>query len=227
MNRIALIEDHERVASIVCRAFANTGIEVEVYDRIATARVALRQLSYSTIIVDRGLPDGDGLEFVRELRSRGTMTPCLLLTARDAVNDRIAGLDGGADDYLTKPFSTQELVARVRALLRRPAALHAADPEYRGLKIVAAATTMEFGDDAITLAPAELQIMLTLVRAAGVAVRRSALELAGWGLTEAVTPNALDVAMHRLRKKLSAIESKVEIVNSRGHGYALQVERAQ
>ncbi len=227
MNRIALIEDHERVANIVCRAFANTGIEVEVYDRIATARVALRQLSYSTIIVDRGLPDGDGLEFVRELRSRGTMTPCLLLTARDAVNDRIAGLDGGADDYLTKPFSTQELVARVRALLRRPAALHAADPEYRGLKIVAAATTMEFGDDAITLAPAELQIMLTLVRAAGVAVRRSALELAGWGLTEAVTPNALDVAMHRLRKKLSAIESKVEIVNSRGHGYALQVERAQ
>ncbi len=164
MNRIALIEDHERVANIVCRAFANTGIEVEVYDRIATARVALRQLSYSTIIVDRGLPDGDGLEFVRELRSRGTMTPCLLLTARDAVNDRIAGLDGGADDYLTKPFSTQELVARVRALLRRPAALHAADPEYRGLKIVAAATTMEFGDDAITLAPAELQIMLTLVR---------------------------------------------------------------
>ncbi len=227
MNRIALIEDHERVASIVCRAFANTGIEVEVYDRIATARVALRQLSYSTIIVDRGLPDGDGLEFVRELRSRGTMTPCLLLTARDAVNDRIAGLDGGADDYLTKPFSTQELVARVRALLRRPAALHAADPEYGGLKIVAAATAMEFGDDAITLAPAELQIMLTLVRAAGVAVRRSALELAGWGLTEAVTPNALDVAMHRLRKKLSAIESKVEIVNSRGHGYALQVERAQ
>src|SRR5258708_34293418 len=96
MNRIALIEDHERVASIVCRAFANTGIEVEVYDRIATARVALRQLSYSTIIVDRGLPDGDGLEFVRERRTRGTMTRCPLLPAREAVTDRIAGLDGGA-----------------------------------------------------------------------------------------------------------------------------------
>src|SRR5258706_2172584 len=145
MNRVALIEDHERVANIVCKAFEGTGIEVEVFDRLSAARSAISQLSYSALIVDRGLPDGDGLDFMRELRRRGNVTPCLVLTARDAVNDRIAGLDGGADDYLTKPFSTHELVARVRALLRRPALLQAADPEFGGLKVVAAAASMKSG----------------------------------------------------------------------------------
>jgi DNA-binding response OmpR family regulator len=226
MNRIALIEDHERMAALICRAFANTGIEVEVYDRIATARAAIGQLSYSALVLDRGLPDGDGLQLVRELRARGNVTPCLVLTARDALNDRIDGLEGGADDYLVKPFSTEELVARVRALLRRPAILQTLTPEFAGLQVLPAAASMRRGDESVTLAPAELQIMLTLVRAEGRTVRRQVLELAGWGLCDAVTPNALDVALHRLRKKLAAIESPVQLVNVRGQGYALQADDA-
>jgi DNA-binding response OmpR family regulator len=226
MNRIALVEDHERMVALICRAFANSGIEVEVYNRIATARAAIGQLSYSALVVDRGLPDGDGLELIRELRGRGNLTPCLVLTARDALNDRIDGLEGGADDYLVKPFSTHELVARVRALLRRPAILQSLTPEFAGLQVLPDSASMRRAEESITLAPAELQIMLTLVRAEGRTVRRAVLELAGWGLSDAVTPNALDVALHRLRKKLAAIDSPVQLVTVRGQGYALQADDA-
>jgi DNA-binding response OmpR family regulator len=209
------------MAALICKAFEGTGIEVEVFDRISRARAALEQLSYSALVVDRGLPDGDGLELVRQLRAVGRVMPCLMLTARDALHDRVEGLDVGADDYLVKPFSMEELVARVRALLRRPAVLQDLAPEHAGLRVVASESSMRCGGESITLAPAELQIMLTLVKAQGRTVRRTALEHAGWGLSEPVTPNALDVALHRLRKKIAAIGSTAEITNLRGHGYAL------
>jgi DNA-binding response OmpR family regulator len=221
VNRIALVEDHERMAALVCKAFEGTGIEVEVFDSIARARAAIEQLSYSALVVDRGLPDGDGLEMVRKLRAQGCLTPCLMLTARDALHDRVEGLEVGADDYLVKPFSMEELVARVRALLRRPVVIQDLAPDFHGLQVLASQSSMRCGDEVITLAPAELQIMLSLVKAQGLTVRRAALEQAGWGLSEPVTPNALDVALHRLRKKVAAIGSAVEIANLRGHGYAL------
>jgi DNA-binding response OmpR family regulator len=224
MNRIALIEDHERMAQLICKAFAAAGIEVEVFANLAMARAALELLSYSALIVDRGLPDGDGMEFVRRLRAERNLTPCLILTARDALHDRIDGLESGADDYLSKPFSMEELVARGKALLRRPAAMASLTPQHEDVKLLPELRSMTCGDETISLAPAELQIMLSLVRAEGRPVRRTALELAGWGLGEPVTPNALDVALHRLRKKLAAIGSRLQIVNIRGHGYALQEE---
>jgi DNA-binding response OmpR family regulator len=158
---------------------------------------------------------------LRKLRAQGCVTPCLMLTARDALHDRVEGLEVGADDYLVKPFSMEELVARVRALLRRPAVLQDLAPEFHGLQVLASESSMRCAEETITLAPAELQIMLSLVKAQGRAVRRTALEHAGWGLSEPVTPNALDVALHRLRKKVAAIGSTVEITNLRGHGYAL------
>jgi DNA-binding response OmpR family regulator len=146
-----------------------------------------------------------------------------MLTARDALHDRVEGLESGADDYLTKPFSMDELVARVRALMRRPAALQSLTPEWGDIQVRPAEGGMTCGTETVTLAPAELQIMVALTRAGGATVRRSALEAAAWGLGDAVTPNALDVAMHRLKRKLQAINSTLQIVNARGYGYALRV----
>lgn len=222
MNRIAVVEDHERLAALVRKALAGAGIEADVFARIDAAWHALQDTPYAVLVVDRGLPDGDGLALVRRLRETGRLTPCLMLTARDALHDRVEGLESGADDYLVKPFSMEELVARVRALLRRPAALQSLSPSFGDVQVQPEAGCMVCGDDSITLAPAELQMLLGLVRAGGQTVRRSALETAAWGLGEAVTPNALDVALHRLRKKLQAIGSTLQIVNVRGHGYALR-----
>lgn len=223
MNRVALIEDHQRLAQFIERAFEGAGIEVDSFDTVSAAKAAVRLMTYSVLVVDRGLPDGDGLDFIRELRRIGDATPCLMLTARDAVHDRIEGLEHGADDYLVKPFSMDELVARVRALLRRPPVLQTLSPEYQGLQVLPDQGVMRFGDESVTLAPAEMQIMVTLVKAAGQTVRRAALENAAWGLDNAVTPNAMDVALFRLRKKLGAIGATVQIATFRGLGHALRV----
>jgi DNA-binding response OmpR family regulator len=221
MSRIALIEDHPRLAEVICKALAAAGIQVDVYARMDAAWHALRAGDYVAAVIDRGLPDGDGLSLVRRLRSAEQSIPCLMLTARDALHDRVDGLESGADDYLAKPFPMEELVARVRALIRRPAALQELAPAFGDVLLQPQAGCMSCGADTVTLSPSELQVMLALVSAQGRTVRRTKLEHAAWGLAEAVTPNALDVALHRLRRKLLAIGSMVQIVNNRGHGFAL------
>ena len=222
MNRIALVEDHQRLAALLIKALRNAGIETDVFDQIEPALRAATEHAYAVLVVDRGLPDGDGLELVRRLRTAAIRTPCLMLTSRDALHDRVEGLESGADDYLTKPFSMDELVARVRALMRRPAALQTLTPEFNDIQVRPAEGCMTCGPETVSLAPTELQIMITLIQAGGLTVRRATLEAAAWGLGEAVTPNALDVAIHRLKRKLVAINSSLQIVNARGYGYALR-----
>lgn len=222
MNRIALIEDHSRLADLVRQALGHAGIETDVFHAMEPAWLALRDITYGVVVIDRGLPDGDGLHLVKRLRAAGRPTPCLMLTARDALHDRIEGLDSGADDYLTKPFPMEELVARVRALLRRPAQVQEFAPAYGDVQISPEHGHMVCAGTAVPLPATELQIMLCLARKAGQTVKRSTLEAAAWGLTEAVTPNALDVALHRLRRKLAAAGSRMQIVNLRTQGYALR-----
>jgi DNA-binding response OmpR family regulator len=222
MSRILLVEDHERLAQLICKGLAAAGIAVDVFPRIDEAWAAVQQIPYQAVVLDRGLPDGDGLVLLQKLRNAGLGVPCLVLTAREALHDRIEGLDAGADDYLSKPFAMDELVARVRALLRRPVEHRPLEPSHGDLTLRPDAGIMCSGDDRVTLAPAEMQIMLLLVGNSKDVVRRRALEGAGWGLSEPVTPNALDVALHRIRRKLRAIGSRQRIVNVRGLGYALR-----
>ena len=222
MSRILLIEDHERLAQLIRKALVTAGIGVDLSDSINDAWAAVQQMSYQALVLDRGLPDGDGLVLLQKLRSAGLRVPCLVLTARDALHDRVAGLDAGADDYLPKPFAMDEMVARVRALLRRPVEFRPLDPSHGDLTLHSATSVLCCGDERVTLAPAEVQIMLLLLRKHEEIVRRSALEAVAWGLSEAVTPNALDVALHRIRRKLQAIGSRQCIVNVRGLGYALR-----
>jgi DNA-binding response OmpR family regulator len=222
MNRILLVEDHERLAQLVSSGLSAAGIAVDAVQRIDAAWSALQQVAYGALVLDRGLPDGDGLKLLNRLRVSALSIPCLILSARDALNDRVEGLDAGADDYLPKPFAMDELVARVRALLRRPPESLPIEPGHGDLQLRPAQGMLHCGDECVSLAASEMQIMLLLVRKGGDTVRRSALEDAGWGLSEAVTPNALAVALHRIRRKLDAIGSRQKIVNVRGLGYALR-----
>lgn len=226
MSRILLIEDHERLADLVCKGLAGAGVAVDVVSRVDAAWAAIQHVSYQAMILDRGLPDGDGLVLLQKLRKAGLGLPCLVLTARDALHDRVEGLDAGADDYLPKPFAMDEMVARVRALLRRPVVLSTLDPSCGDLILRTDTGVLWCGEKSVALSPAELQIMVLLLRTPQDVVRRTALEAAAWGLSEAVTPNALDVALHRIRRKLLVIGSGQIIMNVRGHGYALREQDA-
>lgn len=222
MSRILLVEDHERLARLVCKGLVAAGIAVDVVNRIDAALDTIRRMPYQALVIDRGLPDGDGLALLQHMRRAGIGMPCMVLTARDALRDRVEGLDAGADDYLAKPFAMDEMVARVRALLRRPVEVRALDPSHGDLTLRPAAGNMCCGAKSVTLASAEMQIMLLLLRKHEHVVRRGALESVGWGVGEAVTPGALDVALHRLRRKLHSVGSRQRIVNVRGFGYVLR-----
>jgi DNA-binding response OmpR family regulator len=222
MSRVALVEDHARLAGMIRQALSGAGIETDIFGNLSEAHYGISQANYAVLILDRGLPDGDGLAFLRKLREAGRMMPCLMLTARDALHDRIDGLETGADDYVTKPFAMSELVARVRTLMRRPVELTTLVQSFADIAVDPQQRAMRCGDQAVMLAPTELQIMLTLLKAAGQTVRHSTLEHAAWGLGEAVTPNALEVTIHRLRKKLLSINAATRLANVRGAGFALQ-----
>lgn len=222
MSRVLVIEDNERLAAYVCRAIEQEGIEADACADLSAAEYILSQQEYSAMILDRGLPDGDGLSLLKGLRNKGIMIPCLVLTAQSAIHDRVLGLEAGADDYLSKPFEMIELVARVKALLRRPTEMKTLAPAYGDLQLFPNTSMLQIKDQSVLVAPAEREILFVLIQAGEMTIRRSKLEQAAWGVNNPVTPNALDVALHRIRKKLQEFDSDICINNVRGVGYALQ-----
>jgi two-component system copper resistance phosphate regulon response regulator CusR len=174
-------------------------------------------------VLDRMLPDGDGLAVLRHLRTRGAQTPVLLLTARDSLDDRVAGLEGGADDYLAKPFAFAELVARCRALLRRPLMSTGRFLRCDDLYLDTRARVAVRGREEIALTPREVDILEYLLRYQGQIVTREMLERDVWKQTRRLTSldNVIDVQMMRLRRKIDGERAEKIIQTVRGVGYRM------
>jgi two-component system response regulator QseB len=194
-------------------------------DRFATARdagTALSTIRYDAAILDLGLPDGDGLDVLRAARRDGVHTPILILTARDGLKDRVGGLNAGADDYLLKPFEMEELVARVNALMRRPGGALGVTLELGNVSFDSVAREMRIDERVVPAPRRELDLLEQLMRRAGRVVSKPWLEEALYGLDDEVSSNSIEVAMHRLRKRLQSEGASVQIHTLRGVGYMMQ-----
>ncbi len=213
--RLLLVEDDPMIGASVQKGLRQDGFAVDWVRDGPTAELAVANESYALILLDLGLPKKDGLDVLATLRQRGNTTPVLVLTARDAVADRVKGLDSGADDYLVKPFDLDELAARIRALLRRQAGR--AEPVIRHGELTLNPSTHEatLRGQALVLTAREFALLEALLERPGVILSRAQLEerLYGWG--EEIESNAVEVYVHSLRKKLGADF----IRNVRGVGY--------
>jgi len=213
--RLLLVEDDPMIGASVQKGLRQDGFAVDWVRDGPAAELAVANESYALILLDLGLPKKDGLDVLATLRQRGNTTPVLVLTARDAVADRVKGLDSGADDYLVKPFDLDELAARIRALLRRQAGR--AEPVIRHGELTLNPSTHEatLRGQALVLTAREFALLEALLERPGVILSRAQLEdrLYGWG--EEIESNAVEVYVHSLRKKLGADF----IRNVRGVGY--------
>lgn len=187
----------------------------------AAARDALCESRHDAIILDLGLPDGDGLELLKQWRKAAFNEPVLVLSARDAVQDRIKGLDLGADDYLSKPFSLEELLARLRSLLRRQSAVKEAVLEHRGIKLDLAGRTVHYGGTPVDLTSREFVLLEIFMQNVGRIVTRQLLCETCWSSDHDNEANLLDVYMSRLRSKFETTSGSPLFKTLRGVGYQL------
>ncbi len=185
------------------------------------ARAALAVNPYDAVILDLGLPDGDGLKLLKDMRAQGNAVPVLVLTARDAVEHRVAGLDTGADDYLIKPFAMSEVIARIKALLRRPEGALGALLKSGNIAFDTIGRDLQIGETVLVLPRRESAILEHLMRRAGRVVPKTVLEEKLYGIDDELGSNAIPVHVHHLRRKLMDRGATVEIHTVRGVGYLL------
>jgi DNA-binding response OmpR family regulator len=220
--RILLIEDEKEMAEALTAALGKHGIIIDHTMLLDDALELTRQHVYDAILLDRRLPDGEGLSLVPKLRRMGTETPIIVLTARNEPKERIKGLDVGADDYLGKPFLVEELMARLRAVLRRPANL--AEPQINVGRMVVDPLHLNvtIGSIPLDLPRRELLVLVALAKRQGKTVLRSVLEAAVYNYEDEIQSNALDAHISRLRKRLLDAKAGVTVHNIRGVGYLLK-----
>jgi DNA-binding response OmpR family regulator len=219
--RLLVVEDEARIAEIVRAGLVRDGFAVDVVRLCADAREALATNPYDAAILDLGLPDGDGLKLLKELRAGRNAVPVLVLTARDAVEHRVAGLDAGADDYLIKPFAMAELVARTKALLRRPGGALGATLKAGNIAFDTIGRDVRIDQGVLLLPRREAAILEHLMRRVGRVVPKALLEEKLYGLDDELGSNAIPVHVHHLRRKLMDASATVEIHTVRGVGYLL------
>ena len=222
--RLLVVEDNPSLSALLVDLLSDHAYAVDAVATVDDARAALAAATYDLIVLDLELPDGDGGALLREVRRHGQGVRVLVATARSEVPHRIKTLDAGADDYLVKPFSPDELVARVRALLRRPN--EALDPiiEAGNVTLDTSRLLVMIAGTAVELPRRELTVLAELMRHQGRLVGRRALDEAIYAFDAEVTPNAIEASISRVRRRLEANGASVAITAMRGLGYILAVK---
>jgi len=219
--RLLIVEDEARIAELLKHGLEAAGFAVDAVRLCADAREALSVTAYDAAILDLGLPDGDGIGLLNELRASGSRVPILVLTARDAVEDRVLGLDTGADDYLVKPFAMTELIARTKALLRRPGGALGVLLKSGNIVFDTIGRDARVGETSLSLPRRESAILEHLMRRLGRVVPKAVLEEKLYGIDDELESNAIPVHVHHLRRKLQEAGANAEIHTVRGVGYLL------
>jgi two-component system response regulator TctD len=219
--RILIVEDDEQYARLLADCLERSGMGTDIETTVAGAGRAISRLEYAAIVVDCGLPDGDGIDLVRDLRSQGCATPVVIATARSALGDRLRGFDAGADDYLCKPLSSDELVARLHALLRRQGDLRGHVLSLGNVSIERDPWQLKVAGILVPVRLRELAILDILIRNKGTVVRRDALREELTTVFTHYDSNAIDVYVHRLRQRLSGVGATITIHTIRGVGFLI------
>jgi DNA-binding response OmpR family regulator len=222
--RVLLVEDNDDLRKLLIKGLESAGFDVDSLGTVSESQAALETRRYAALVLDLGLPDGDGLTLLRSIRERKGPLPVLVLTARDGVQDRVSGLRAGADDYLVKPFALEELVARLHALLRRPGELLGKTLKLSNLAFDTEARQIFIDGAPQLLSARELGVLEILMRRSGRVVSKKLVEDHIFGLEGDVASNAIEVYVHRLRKALSDRGAKVTIHTVRGVGYLIEQE---
>ncbi|HEY2274599.1 MAG TPA: response regulator transcription factor [Steroidobacteraceae bacterium] len=220
--KVLIVEDQRKLEQFLKQGLTEAGYTVGVAASCAAARDALCEASYDAIVLDLGLPDGDGLDLLRQWRRSGFNEPVIILSARDDLQDRIKGLDVGADDYLPKPFSLQELLARLRSLLRRHASVKDTVLEHRGMRLDLVGRTLHFNGEPIELTNREFALLEVFMQNPGRVLPRTLICEKVWSSPYDVDANLLDVYMSKLRARFETEGARPLFKTVRGVGYKLQ-----
>jgi DNA-binding response OmpR family regulator len=223
--RILIVEDEESLRRYVRAALEDGGFSIDEAACLDDATAHVENVPYDAVVLDLGLPDGDGLTLIQTIRRTRGGLPVLVLTARDSVKDRVRGLDTGADDYLVKPFAMEELVARIRALLRRPGQVLGAVLTAGNVTLDTVARNVAVADTSLNLSRHEMAILEQLMRRQGRLVPKDVLFDNVYGADALPETNTIPVHVHHLRKQLAALQATVEIETHRGLGYLLLVPK--
>jgi two-component system OmpR family response regulator len=222
--RVLIVEDELRMASLIRRGLVKEGLSADVAPNGEEALVSARAHEYDAIVLDVMLPGMNGFETCRRLRAAGVWTPVLMLTARDSVEDRVAGLDTGADDYLVKPFAFAELLARLRALVRRGEPERPSVLEVGDLRLDPATREVRRGASEIPLSAKEFALLETFMRRPGTVLSRYDLLEHAWDFAYENRSNIVDVYVRRLRAKIDEPFGRRTLETIRGAGYRLRAE---
>lgn len=219
--RILLVEDNTRLRAIVGQAFTGNGFVVDAAECAADAEAAIQAVPYQAVILDLGLPDRDGMTVLSFIRGKALNMPVLVLTSRDGKQAVIDGLNRGADDYLTKPFDMDELIARIRVLLRRPGHALSGTLSEENVEFDTVERRVRVNGAEIPFSRRELTALEQFMRCGNRLIAKAEIEDSLYGFGDEVDSNAVEVLIHRIRKKLSMAGASLEIHNLRGVGYML------